>query len=254
MIELKNVSAGYGKEEILHQINLTFEKGSITVLVGPNGCGKSTLLKTILGINVRRCGEILVDHKKIETLDGSALAQKVAYLPQGRPPADISVFRMVLHGRFPYLKYPRRYRKEDFAIARKALRWVGIEDLAEKNVNQLSGGTQQKVYLAMALAQDTDTILLDEPTTFLDVSHQMNLMDLAKKLAKEGKAVVMVLHDLPQAFLTADKIAVLQKGQIKCCGAPEEIFSSSAIQETFGVTMERVKTAKGYGYFCHKME
>lgn len=254
MIELRNVNAGYGSEEILHQISLSFKKGEVTVLIGSNGCGKSTLLKTILGLNVRQSGDIFVDGEKIESLDRTALARKIAYLPQGRNPADITVLRMVLHGRFPYLKYPRRYRKEDYQIAKEALRWVGIEDLADKNVSQLSGGTQQKVYIAMALAQDTETILLDEPTAYLDMVYQINLMEMVKELANKGKAVVMVLHDLSQAFLTADKLVVLQNGKIKCCGTPEKIADSHAIEETFGVTMERVKTAKGYQYVCYKME
>lgn len=158
--------------------------------------------------------------------------------------------RMVLHGRFAYLKYPRRYRKKDYEIAKKALEWVGIEELADENVNRLSGGTQQRVYIAMALAQDTPTILLDEPTTYLDISHQLKMMDMAKLLADQGKSVVMVLHNLAQAFQTVDKIAVMSDGRIVNCTSSEEIYQSGVIDEILGIRFGRVKTETGWKYFC----
>ena len=250
MIKMKNVCAGYDGEEILHDINLEFKPGKVTVLIGPNGCGKSTLLKTLVRLNSHTSGEIKVGEKKIENFSPAELAQKVAYLPQSKRTPDISVLRMVLHGRFAYLKYPRRYRKEDYEMARKALKWVGIEDLADKNVSELSGGTQQKVYIAMALAQDTDTILLDEPTTYLDIAHQIRMMKLAKELALQGKAVVMVLHDLAQAFQTADEIVVMDDGRVKACGEPEEVYESDILDEVFGVEFRRIQIDGEWRYFC----
>ena len=249
MIELKHVCAGYEDREVLHDVTMSFEPGKVTALIGPNGCGKSTLLKTLVRINSHNSGEILVNGKKIETYKPNELAKQVAYLAQSKAAPDISVLRMVLHGRFAYLNYPRRYREEDIAVARKALQWAGLSDLEDKNVSRLSGGMQQKVYIAMALAQDAATILMDEPTTYLDVAHQLRLMDMAKQLAAEGKAVVMVLHDLSQALRTADRVVVLHDGQIAAEGTPDDVFESGKLQEVFGIGMERVWTKSGWHYF-----
>lgn len=249
MIELKHVCAGYEDREVLHDVTMSFEPGKVTALIGPNGCGKSTLLKTLVRINSHNSGEILVNGKKIETYKPNELAKQVAYLAQSKAAPDISVLRMVLHGRFAYLNYPRRYREEDIAVARKALQWAGLSDLEDENVSRLSGGMQQKVYIAMALAQDAATILMDEPTTYLDVAHQLRLMDMAKQLADGGKAVVMVLHDLSQALRTADRVVVLHDGQIAAEGTPDGVFASGKLQEVFGIGMERVWTKSGWHYF-----
>ena len=249
MIELKHVCAGYEDREVLHDVTMSFEPGKVTALIGPNGCGKSTLLKTLVRINSHSSGEILVNGKKIETYKPNELAKQVAYLAQSKAAPDISVLRMVLHGRFAYLNYPRRYREEDIAVARKALQWAGLSDLEDENVSRLSGGMQQKVYIAMALAQDAATILMDEPTTYLDVAHQLRLMDMAKQLADGGKAVVMVLHDLSQALRTADRVVVLHDGQIAAEGTPDGVFASGKLQEVFGIGMERVWTKSGGHYF-----
>lgn len=249
MIKIQNVCAGYSGKEVLHQMNLNFEPGKITVIIGPNGCGKSTLLKTLIRLNPLLSGSIMVDGRMIEDYSSSALAQKIAYISQSRKTPDISVQRMVLHGRFPYLKYPRRYRPEDFEAANQAMAWVNIETLAEKNVSELSGGTQQKVYIAMALAQDTPIILMDEPTVFLDISHQLKMLNMAKKLANEGKTVVMVLHDLTQAFAYADEIILMDDG---CClmqGTPEEVYHSGKIDAVFNIKFCRISTSDGWKYF-----
>ncbi len=248
MIELKKVCAGYDKREILHNINLKIEPAKITVLIGPNGCGKSTLLKTLVCINRHSSGEILVNGKAIETYKPTDLAKQIAYLAQSKKTPDISVLRMVLHGRFAYLSYPRRYRQEDFAIARRALAWAGLSALEQENVNRLSGGMQQKVYIAMALAQDAATILMDEPTTYLDVAHQLRLMEMARELAAQGKAVVMVLHDLSQALRVADEVYVLREGEICVSGSPEQVYASGKLQEVFGVEIARVETESGWHY------
>lgn len=249
MIELKNVYGGYDGEEILHNISLKLEPGKVTVLAGPNGCGKSTLLKTLVRLNPHTSGEIKVQEREIETYNSTALAQQIAYLPQSRNVPDITVLRMVLHGRFPYLKYPRRYRQEDFSKAKEALKWVGIEELAEQNVNRLSGGNQQKVYIAMALAQDTPVILMDEPTTYLDISHQIRVLELAKELAKQGKAVVLVLHDLSMALQNGDYLAILSEGNLVRYGTSEEIFESRVLDMVFGVKVCRMQTESGWQYY-----
>lgn len=250
MIELIHMSAGYDGKEILHDINMKFEPGKITALIGPNGCGKSTLFKAIVRINPHTSGSILVDGKEITDYSSRKLAKRVAYLPQSRKVPDISVLSLVLHGRFAYLNYPRHYRSEDIEIARKALAWVGLSHMEEENVNRLSGGMQQKVYLAMALAQDAATILMDEPTTYLDISHQLRLMEMARQLAGEGKAVVMILHDLSHALSIADDVKVLSEGRVIEAGTPDTVYESGTLEEVFGVKIQRMDTDKRRHYVC----
>lgn len=249
MIEFHNVCAGYQGTEVLHHINVTLEKGKVTVFVGPNGCGKSTLLKALIRLNPHSSGKILVNGMEIEQYSSVKLAREIAYLPQNRTVPEITVLKMVLHGRFPHLSYPRRYRKEDFEKAREALQWAGIEELSNKNMSSLSGGTRQKVYIAMAMAQDTPAILMDEPTTFLDISHQLRLMEVAKELARKGKAVVLVLHDLSLAMRTADIMVVMREGTILQTGSPKEVYQSGGLQQAFDVKIKQVDTEYGVQYF-----
>lgn len=245
MIELKNVCSGYEGKKVLHHVNAVFESGKVTVLVGPNGCGKSTLLKSIVRIAPHSSGEILVGGMPVEKMSTRKLAQNVAYLAQNKKAPDISVIKMVLHGRFAYLNYPRKYRPQDYEIAKDALEWAGMSERSHEIVSKLSGGMQQKVYIAMALAQDADTILMDEPTTYLDIVHQLRLMEMARQLAKEGKAVVMVLHDLTQALRIADKVLVLKEGKIIAQGTADEVYESGSLQKAFGVEIEKIETKKG---------
>lgn len=250
MIELKEIHAGYGEKEVLHGVSMRFEPGKVTALIGPNGCGKSTLLKTVVGILRCSAGQILIDGQPMEQMSSMELARHAAYLPQNKKAPDMSVLRMVLHGRFAHLSYPRKYRKEDLEIARRSLAWAGMAEQEDEMVSCLSGGMQQKAYIAMALTQDSDTILMDEPTTYLDVAHQLRLMEMAKKLAREGKAVVMVLHDLSQALRTADHIVVMKDGLVLQEGTPDEVYDGGVLQEAFGVQVERVQTESGYHYFA----
>lgn len=249
MLDLKNVCAGYEGKEVLHNINLEVKAGKITVLSGPNGCGKSTLLKTMTGMISASEGEILVRGRQMESCKAEELAQQIAYLPQNRNVPEITVMRMVLHGRFPYLKYPRRYRKVDVEIAKKALSQVGMMEYAEKNISQLSGGMQQKVYIAMALAQDTSVIMMDEPTSFLDVVYQVKLMELMRALAEQGKAIVLVLHDISMALRIADEVVVLSDGIIAGKGSPEDVFRSGVLDQVFGLKLKRVETEDGWQYY-----
>lgn len=249
MVELKHVCAAFSEREVLHDLSLTFQRGEVTVLLGPNGCGKSTLLRTVLGFVDRTVGEILLDGCPIEDFSPRKLAQQIAYLPQSRPVPNITARRMVLHGRFPYLGYPRRYRKEDHAAVTGAMEKADAADLADRALPQLSGGERQRVYLAMALAQSTEAILMDEPTTYLDVRHQLEVMDLARRLAGEGKAVVLVLHDLCLALRCADKVAVLHNGRLQAFGTPEAVYDSGVLQRVFDVTVHRARTGKGWRYY-----
>ena len=165
MIEVRNVSSGYEGKYIVCDAGMTFEQGKITVLVGPNGCGKSTLLKTIVGIVPYTKGDIFIKGSSTKKMSPKQLAKKIAYLAQNKKAPDISVMKMVLHGRFAHLGYPRRYSTKDIQIAKNAICWAGLEEKSEMLVSKLSGGMQQKVYLAMAIAQDAAAILMDEPTT-----------------------------------------------------------------------------------------
>lgn len=249
MLKIEEICTGYDGQEVLHGISAGIEAGRITVLAGPNGCGKTTFLKSMIGLVSKTSGEIWIDGKKIEEYSAQMLAKKIAYLPQKRNVPDITVRKMVLHGRFPYLDYPRRYRAEDLKIADQALQQVGMEAYAEQNLKQLSGGMQQKVFIAMALAQDTPVILMDEPTSFLDIAHQIRLMETVRKLAEQGKAVVLVLHDLAMALRMADQILVLREGRMCVQGTPEAVYKSGVLGEVFGVKVKRVSTEDGWQYY-----
>ena len=249
MIETRNLRAGYGGREILHGVTLTARKGEVLALVGPNGCGKSTFLKALVGI-VPSEGEVRIDGKPVGELPGNALARHLSYLPQGKSVPDITAGRLVLHGRFPYLHYPRRYGPGDIAIAREAMEKLDIATLWDTPVAALSGGMRQKVYIAMALAQGTGNLLLDEPTTYLDIAHQLRLLTLTRELAREGKTVTMVLHDLPQAMEYSDRLAVMKDGRLLDVGTPEEIFTRGSLEAAFGVKLSRFRASDRWRYYC----
>lgn len=246
MLELKNVSVGYGDIPVLDGVSVAFEKGKLTGIIGVNGSGKSTLLKAMLGILPMSDGEIMMDGRSLRDMGRNEIAKKAAYLAQGKSTPDMTVEQMVLHGRFPHLAYPRRYTKADLQMAKMAMDAVGISYLAEKPLCALSGGMRQNAYIAMALAQDTDWILLDEPTAYLDIAHQIELMRMLKKLAKMGKGVIAVMHDLPLAFDFSDEIAVIHDRKVVACSTPIEICRSSLPMEIFGVRMERREDNKFY--------
>lgn len=237
-------------KKIVKNVNLEFLTGEVLVLVGPNGSGKSTLLKAALGMIIPMEGEVLCDEEDMRKLSRKQIARKAAFLTQSRNTPSIAALRMVLHGRFPYLSYPRSYGKKDYEIARQSMRTTGSQSYEEKNVNELSGGQRQGVYLAMALALDTETILMDDPTTYLDINRQLQMIETAHELAKSGKAVVLVLHDLSLALRTADRIAVMEEGQLLCCDTPERIYETGMLNQVFGVQVHHVETPHGPQYYC----
>ena len=248
MLEIQNLTVGYGGEPVLEDISLAIPRGKVTVIAGPNGCGKSTLLKAIAGILPAK-GSLRLGGQELLTLSPRDLAQRIAYLPQNRQVPEITAKRLVLHGRFPYLSYPRRYSRGDEEIARQAMEALGIWDLADRNLAGLSGGQRQKVYIAMALAQDTPVVLLDEPNTFLDIAHQMQMMEQAKLLASQGKTVVLVLHDLAMALEHGDFLALLSRGSVLARGSAEEVYLSGKLKEAFGVEVRRIRTPEGWKYY-----
>ena len=248
MLEIKNVSAGYGNHTVLDGVTSGFQNGKLTSIIGQNGCGKSTLLKTALGILPLSQGEIILDGKNLHEMSRNEIARKIAYLAQGKNTPDMTVWQMVLHGRFPYLSYPRRYTDHDKKIANHAMEAVGISELKSKPLYTLSGGMRQNAYIAMALAQDTDYILLDEPTTYLDIAHRLKLMKLLRKLANNGKGIVAVMHDLLLAFEFSDEILVIQNGKTIAQQKPRELCETPVIQEIFNVKIHRISDIGKYYY------
>lgn len=252
MLEIKKLCAGYGGKRVLRHVDMTAFEGELTVILGPNGCGKTTLLKALCGMIPAECGRVLLDNEELLNLPPRLLARKMAYLAQNRQMPDLTAQRLVLHGRFPYLGYPRRYRKEDHAIVQAAMEQMGIWEHRDALLGNLSGGQQQKVYIAMALAQDTPVILLDEPTTYLDIAHQLQMISLAKNLAQQGKTVLMILHDLSHAFQMADRLVLMQAGEVVAQGTPEELYVSGKPQEVFGVKLRRSRADNGWHYYCEE--
>ena len=252
MLEAKNLSAGYPGRAVLAGVSLAARPGRVLALLGPNGCGKSTLLRTMAGLLPPLGGEVLLDGRR--DYSPRQAAQRVAYLPQSRTAPNITVRRLVLHGRFPYLSYPRRYGREDYEAVDRALAAADALDLADRPLPELSGGQRQKAYLAMALAQETETILMDEPTTFLDIRHQLEVLALVRRLAEEGRGVVLALHDLCLALTAADDVAVLGEGRLLALGGPEAIYQSKVLERVMGVRLDRSEGPGGRRYFCQLPE
>ena len=235
MLEMKNVSGGYGKRIVVSEINAVFPKGEITSVIGANGCGKSTLLMLAAGLIPCETGTVLADGEDISKLSRNAAARKLSYLPQMKNPGSISVRSLVSHGRFPYLGYPRRYTDDDKRKIDEAMALAGVSELSDRNVGELSGGQQQRVRIAMTLAQDTGIILLDEPLTYLDIRHKLETAELIRTLREMGKTIVAVMHDLDIAFACSDKIAVMDAGRLTAFGVPDEIAESGAVEAALGV-------------------
>ena len=235
MIKIKNLSTSYDGEAVLHGVDAHFPEGKISVLIGPNGCGKSTTVKSIMRLVPEYTGEIVIGGTPLEDIPQKELAKKIAYVSQSRNVPDITVYNMVMHGRYPYLSYPRRYRKEDHEIVRNAIKMAGLEEFADRKLENLSGGQRQKAYMAMALAQDTDVIIMDEPTTFLDVKNQFEMMDHAKKLSEMGKTIIMILHDMEAVLHYADHVILMKDGKDVLSGSAEEVLRSPKLEEVFGI-------------------
>jgi iron complex transport system ATP-binding protein len=245
VIELHNVSGGYNGREVIRDVSLSFQPGRLTAIVGPNGCGKSTLLKLMCGHLEPINGGVFINDKPLAGLTRNEIARQISYLPQVRTVPDIAVGTLVLHGRFPWLSYPRIYRAEDRDITELAMERAGIKDYRRKNVMQLSGGERQKAYLAMLLAQDTPVILLDEPTTYLDIANQLELAELMLTLKNEEKTIIAVVHDLNLALQIADEIAVIKDGQLLLKETSGQILASCAMEEAFGVS---ITESRGYDF------
>lgn len=245
MIEFSHVCAGYSDQVILKDITFSVPEGSITTLVGPNGCGKTTLLRTAARQLSLTSGEIILGSKPLASYDRKALARTAAFMPQVRSVPAITVSALVAHGRFPYLGLSRQMRPADKEAVRRAMEAASVTQWAHRDLRSLSGGERQRVYLAMALAQDTQIIFLDEPTTYLDLHQQFELLDLIAELNHRGKTIVMVLHDLAHALHCSTQIVLMNEGQVVSCDTPEALFCSGKLEEVFSVQVHRAEN----GYY-----
>lgn len=227
--------SGYGRTTIVDGIDLDVPEGRISVIVGANACGKSTLLKTISRLVPAQRGAVLLDGKSIDEIPTKELARTLGLLPQ-QPvaPEGIVVADLVGRGRHPHQKLFRSWTSDDDRAVTEALAATGVLDLADRALDELSGGQRQRVWIAMALAQETDILLLDEPTTFLDVSHQIEVLDLLTDLnTQRGTTIVMVLHDINLAARYADHLFALRRGRVIASGAPREVVTSELVREVF---------------------
>jgi iron complex transport system ATP-binding protein len=236
-IEAKELKIGYGDKIAIEKASLKIEDGEIVSIIGPNGSGKSTLIKALSRYLKPTSGKVLLDGVDLSTIDGKELAKKIAVLPQFKTtPDDISVETLVSYGRHPHLGFGKRLKKEDLDIMDWALEKTGLSDFKDRNVMTLSGGESQRAWIAMALTQKASILILDEPNTYLDISYQMEVLELVKELNKTlGLTVVMVLHDLNQAARYSDKIYVLMNGMICKYGKPKSVIQSELLRDVFRI-------------------
>lgn len=249
MLELKHITAGYNGIIALEDISLEFEENAVTTIIGPNGSGKSTLLKIATRLMLPTAGSVHLNQTDISKYSRKEIARNISILPQIRSIPNIDVESFVLHGRFPYLSMGRRYGRFDKEIVQYALEQTASFELREKRLTELSGGERQRVYFSMIIAQDTEFVFLDEPTTYLDINYQLEMMKLVQKLKEHGKTVIMVLHDISTALSNSDKIIVLNNKKIQSYDKPETICEQQLIDEVFSVKTEQFKLKQETRYF-----
>lgn len=233
----EDLSIGYGDQAIVKNLNLAIPDQKITTIIGPNGCGKSTLLKAITRIIPHQSGSILLDGKNIAKENTKTLAKKMAILPQSPESArGLTVGELISYGRFPYQTGFGRLTKKDIEVIDWALEVTGTRNFKYRSITSLSGGQRQRVWIAMTLAQETDIIFLDEPTTYLDMAHQLEILELLQKLNEAyNRTIIMVLHDLNQAARFADYIIALKDGQVVKAGNGEEIMNPDVLRNVFQI-------------------
>ncbi|MGF9564740.1 ATP-binding cassette domain-containing protein [Neorhizobium sp. JUb45] len=241
-ISVVDLTLRYGSVPIIENLSLDFPKGAFTALIGPNGCGKSTLLKSLTRILPPVTGSIAIDGIPMGDYSAKALARNIAFLPQVLPvPDGITVRQLVAYGRSPHNDIWGRLGGGDTAAIEAALAQLEVTELADRYVADLSGGQRQRVWIAMIVAQQTPIILLDEPTTFLDINHQVEVLRFARSLAAQGKTVVAVLHDLNQAFRYADNIAVMKGGKLVASGRPDAVARPELLHDVFSIDCSIIK-------------
>ena len=242
MTEARTLSAdaltlGYGDRTIIRDLDLEISPGRITTIVGANGCGKSTLLRSLARLLAPRSGQVILDGASVHSRPTREVARILGLLPQSPvAPEGIAVADLVGRGRHPHQKVLSRWSTHDYEVVAGALAATGIVELADRNVDELSGGQRQRVWIAMALAQETDILLLDEPTTFLDVAHQIEVLDLLTDLSiSRGTTIVMVLHDLNLAARYSHELVAMKNGRVHVTGTPQEVMTVAHVEEVFGL-------------------
>ncbi|WP_166372957.1 ABC transporter ATP-binding protein [Psychromonas sp. SA13A] len=237
-LETKSVTLAYEQNVIAKNLSVEIPNGKFTVIVGPNGCGKSTLLRSLSRLLLPQSGEILLNGENIHSQSTREVAKKLGLLPQSAiAPNGIKVIDLVSRGRFPHQKWFQPWSEADQKAVELAMQATGVMDFAQHNVDQLSGGQRQRVWVAMALAQETSLLLLDEPTTYLDIAHQIELMDLFQDLNRvQGHTLVAVLHDLNHACRYADHLIMIKAGKVIATGSPNEIVTEDLIKQVFGLS------------------
>lgn len=233
----EGLTLAYGDRVIVDDLDITFPAGRITAIVGANGCGKSTLLRALARLLPPRTGRVVLDGKALHERPSKEVARILGLLPQSPiAPEGIAVADLVGRGRHPHQRALARWSARDYAVVAEALAATGISDLADRSIDELSGGQRQRVWIAMALAQETDILLLDEPTTFLDVAHQVEVLDLLTDLNRDrGTTTVMVLHDMNMAARYADHLIALREGHVVAAGDPTAVMTSELIRDVFGL-------------------
>lgn len=235
MIETKKLQLNYGDKIIIEPLDLIIPSGEITVLIGANGCGKSTLLRSIAKLLKPQSGSILIHNENITKISTKETAKRLAILPQQpSAPEGLTVLQLVKQGRFPYQNWRKQWTKEDEEIVEHAIAATGLTEFKDAEVDNLSGGQRQRAWIAMTLAQQTDIILLDEPTTYLDLTHQIEVLDLLFTLNRvEKRTIVMVLHDINLACRYADNLVAIHNKRVAIQGKPEDIISAEMIYQIF---------------------
>ena len=255
-ISVKNLSVAYESNTIIEDMNLSIPKGKISIIIGANGCGKSTLLKTIARINKPKSGDILINNKNINKVKEKDIAREVAFLPQGPVcPDGLTVRELVAFGRFPHQKMIGGLNNHDKDIIEWAIEETGLSEFADREVESLSGGQRQRAWIAMTLAQESDIIMLDEPTTYLDMSYQLEVLEVLQKLNREKQiTVVIVLHELNNACRFADNIIGLKKGKIVCEGRPIDVINKENLKEIYGIDAKLQLSEDGNYPICMDYE
>ncbi|BAU94905.1 iron ABC transport system ATP-binding protein [Corynebacterium suranareeae] len=235
-LTMEDVTMAYDNRVIAEKLNVTIPDNTFTAIIGPNGCGKSTLLRGFSRVLNPQHGKVLLDGRQLDSFKPKEIARELGLLPQTSiAPEGIRVYDLISRGRAPYQGLIQQWRASDEDAVAKALASTNLTELAARLVDELSGGQRQRVWVAMLLAQQTPIMLLDEPTTFLDIAHQYELLELLRAFNEAGKTVVTVLHDLNQAARYADHLIVMKQGQIITTGAPQDVITTELVKEAFGL-------------------